>query len=61
MSFSDKRQLLDFLLRRRGSRMLILQFIRAAIEEREPLELLAYLFDTLNRVAAQAFYERYAM
>jgi Regulator of MON1-CCZ1 complex, C-terminal len=53
-SFSDKKRLIQFLLRRERSKPLILQALRTMIEERENLSLLSTVFDVINAALSAA-------
>ena len=55
-SFQDKIRLIDFLLRRANSKLLILEVLRGVIEDGAPLSELARIFDKFNAIL-QAFPE----
>lgn len=56
-SFTDKALLLNFLLRRRNSRSLILQFIKSSLEKRTNPSVMSKLFDQLNIVCSSVALE----
>eukprot|EP01114_Cavostelium_apophysatum_P014998 TRINITY_DN4005_c0_g1_i1.p1 TRINITY_DN4005_c0_g1~~TRINITY_DN4005_c0_g1_i1.p1 ORF type:complete len:705 (-),score=193.70 TRINITY_DN4005_c0_g1_i1:47-2161(-) len=52
LSFSDKKRLVSFLMRRSNSKGILLRALRSIIEECEPLSTLADIFDLLNAVVS---------
>jgi len=57
-SFTDKTSLLDFLLRRKHSRSMILQFFKSSLEKRTNPAVMAKLFDQLNVVCSSMAVEQ---
>lgn len=60
-AFTDKSALLDFLLRRRDSRTLILKFFQATLESKESPSIVAGLFDQLNVVCSTLAPEQWVL
>jgi len=56
--FTEHGKLLNFLLRRRNAKRLIMDFLRSLIEKPEPLSVIAGLFDQLNAVFSTAIQEK---
>ena len=57
-AFADETLLLDFLLRRRSSKELILKFLKTSLERKTSLSMISKLFDQINLVCSTMALEK---